>query len=99
MRTSPLPFRFVVSRRTKLLFSWLIQEEAAGALPTLRAATDASARGGEYFGPDGWREFTGRRAVPVEAAPAAHDEAVQRRLWAVSEELTGVRYAIPATAA
>jgi len=92
MRHSPWHFRFVVSRRTKWLFSWLIQDEQGAALPTLRAATDVNARGGDYFGPSGWREFTGRRAVPVNASPASHDVGLQERLWAESERLTGVDF-------
>jgi NAD(P)-dependent dehydrogenase (short-subunit alcohol dehydrogenase family) len=96
MRHSPWLFRFAISQRTRWLFSWLIQDEAAGALPTLRAATDPGARGGEYYGPGGWREFTGRYPVRVEAAAAAHDAAVQRRLWDVSERLTGVRFDLAA---
>ncbi|MEV4533739.1 oxidoreductase [Asanoa sp. NPDC049518] len=92
MRHSPWHFRFVVSRRTKWLFSWLIQDERQAALPSLRAATDAHAAGGDYFGPSGWREFTGRDAVLVPAAPASRDVALQERLWAESERLSGVTY-------
>ena len=32
---------------------WVMQSAAMGALPTLRAATDPDARGGQYYGPDG----------------------------------------------
>ncbi len=62
-----------------------------GALPTLRAATDPDVRGGEYFGPSGPREWTGH-PERVESSPQSHDTAAQHRLWAVSEELTGVVY-------
>jgi NAD(P)-dependent dehydrogenase (short-subunit alcohol dehydrogenase family) len=99
MRHSPPLFRFVASRRTKWLFSWLIQDREAGALPTLRAATDPNVRGGEYYGPSGWREFTGRSAVLVESTPLSHDVEQRRRLWQVSEELTDVVFPLPATAA
>jgi hypothetical protein len=62
-----------------------------GALPTLRAATDPGVRGGEYYGPDG---FGGMRGYPkvVPSSDKSHDVEVQRRLWAVSEELTGVTF-------
>jgi NAD(P)-dependent dehydrogenase (short-subunit alcohol dehydrogenase family) len=60
-----------------------------GALPTLRAATDPTARGGEYFGPGGFQEVRGA-PVRVDYARRAHDPEVARRLWAASEELTGV---------
>src|SRR5205814_6171625 len=68
------------------------QPAEMGALPTLYAATAADVRGGEYFGPDGRGE---QRGYPtrVAASAAARDEAAAQRLWTVSEELTGVRYA------
>ena len=67
------------------------QNAAMGALPVLRAATDPSVLGGQYYGPGG---FLGLRGYPELAASSrrSHDEAVQRRLWAVSEELTGVTF-------
>jgi NAD(P)-dependent dehydrogenase (short-subunit alcohol dehydrogenase family) len=60
---------------------------AAGALPTLRAATDPAARGGEFYGPD-----AGARGYPtlVDSSARSHDGPAQRQLWAVSEQLTGV---------
>jgi len=67
------------------------QSDAAGALPTLYAATAPEAKGGEYIGPDG---FLGIKGSPVVETPKpqALDEAVAKRLWTVSEELTGVVY-------
>ena len=64
-----------------------------GALPTLRAATDPGVRGGEYFGPGGFAELRGYPKV-VTSNARSHDAAVQRRLWSVSEELTGVVYPV-----
>ena len=95
-RHSPAHFRFVAHPRTRFLFAWLIQDPGRGALPILRAATDGAAVGGDYFGPDGWREFTGRFPVRVATSPAARDENLQRRLWAESERLTAVHYTLPA---
>ncbi|MEU8664128.1 oxidoreductase [Actinoplanes philippinensis] len=65
------------------------QSAAAGALPLLRAASEGTT--GEAYGPDGPGE---RRGEPtrIEVSPAGRDEASARRLWAISEELTGVRY-------
>lgn len=68
---------------------------ALGALPTLRAAADPAARGGEYYGPGGWNELTGG-PVRVQSSARSHDEDAQRRLWQVSEQLTGVTYHIAA---
>ena len=69
------------------------QDAAMGALPVLRAATDPSVLGGQYYGPGG---FLGLRGYPKLAASSrrSHDEAVQRRLWTVSEELTGVTFPV-----
>jgi NAD(P)-dependent dehydrogenase (short-subunit alcohol dehydrogenase family) len=67
------------------------QSAAAGALPTLYAATAPDAKPGGYYGPTGLFETKG----PVgEAAIAssARDKAVSARLWQVSEELTHVRW-------
>ena len=64
-----------------------------GALPTLRAATDPGVLGGQYFGPDGFAEMRGYPKV-VASSGRSHDVDLQRRLWAVSEELTGVAYPV-----
>jgi NAD(P)-dependent dehydrogenase (short-subunit alcohol dehydrogenase family) len=67
------------------------QDAAAGALPTLYAATAPDVRGGDFVGPDGVGEMRGH---PKRVAPAARarDERSAARLWEVSEALTGVRY-------
>jgi NAD(P)-dependent dehydrogenase (short-subunit alcohol dehydrogenase family) len=70
---------------------WFAQSAPAGALATLRAATDPGARGGEYYGPPGRLQYTGHPAR-VESSAASHDAAAQRRLWETSEQLTGVVY-------
>ena len=67
----------------------LFQSAGMGALPTLRAATDPGVLGGQYFGPDGFGEQRGHPKV-VASSMASHDTDAQRRLWAVSEELTAV---------
>ena len=64
-----------------------------GALATLRAATDPAVRGGQYYGPDGFRELRGHPKL-VDSSAQSHDVEIQRRLWAVSEELTGVTYPV-----
>jgi NAD(P)-dependent dehydrogenase (short-subunit alcohol dehydrogenase family) len=71
----------------------LFQDADLGALPQLRAATDPDVQGGQYFGPDGFQETRGYPKV-VESSAQSHDVALQRRLWAVSEELTGVVYPV-----
>jgi NAD(P)-dependent dehydrogenase (short-subunit alcohol dehydrogenase family) len=71
------------------------QSDAMGAEPTLYAATAPDLRGGSYVGPGGFREMRGHPKL-VESSAASKDEATARRLWAVSEDLTGVRYAFSA---
>ena len=71
----------------------LFQEAAMGALPTLRAATDPGALGGQYYGPDGLGEQKGYPKL-VTSNERSYDIELQRRLWAVSEELTGVTFPV-----
>jgi NAD(P)-dependent dehydrogenase (short-subunit alcohol dehydrogenase family) len=82
-----------LSPRLRPVNSWFVQDAAMGALPTLRAATDPAVRGGDYYGPDGLLHFTGY-PVRVRSSARSHDAAVQRRLWAESEKLTGVSYPV-----
>ena len=97
-RTSSRLERIVVGARLGKLTSWLAQDAEAGALPTLRAAVDPSARGGDYFGPAGRFGYTGH-PIHVEPSPSARDEDARRQLWDASERLTGVSYRVEATAA
>jgi NAD(P)-dependent dehydrogenase (short-subunit alcohol dehydrogenase family) len=76
-------------------FLWrpFAQPTDMGALPTLRAATDPGVQSGQYYGPDGIGEVQGSPKV-VESSKQSHDADLQRRLWTVSEELTGVTYPV-----
>jgi NAD(P)-dependent dehydrogenase (short-subunit alcohol dehydrogenase family) len=76
-------------------FLWrpFMQPAAMGALPILRAATDPDVQGGQYYGPDGIGEVRGHPKL-VESSGQSHDEDLQRRLWTVSEELTGVTFPV-----
>jgi hypothetical protein len=69
----------------------MIQPSAMGALPTLRAAVDPTARGDEYFGPGGFGEYGGH---PDRARRSARsqDRSLAARLWDVSLSLTGASY-------
>lgn len=69
------------------------QSSERGALPVLRAATDPGALGGQYYGPAGPGGYRGRPEV-VPSSPQSYDVAVQQRLWAVSEDLTGVKFPV-----
>jgi NAD(P)-dependent dehydrogenase (short-subunit alcohol dehydrogenase family) len=72
------------------LMPHLSQSAAMGALPILRASVDPDVKGGQYFGPDGFMEVKGYPVV-VQPSDAAHNEADARKLWDVSEQLTGVQ--------
>ncbi|HEY0805067.1 MAG TPA: oxidoreductase [Pseudonocardiaceae bacterium] len=72
----------------------MAQSVDMGALPQLYAATAPSVESGQFIGPDGRGESRGDPTVvlPVESATNAE---TARRLWELSEELTGVRYDLP----
>jgi hypothetical protein len=72
------------------------QSGEMGALPVLYAATEPGLAGGTYVGPDGVAEQRGHPKI-AEPTKAARDPETARRLWDVSEELTGVTVQ-PATA-
>ncbi|GHF46866.1 oxidoreductase [Streptomyces griseosporeus] len=82
--------RFLFGR----LLTPLAQSPDRGALPQLYAATRPDAGSGQFFGPGGPAELRGapRRVL---LAPAATDAGTGRRLWEVSERLTGVRFPLP----
>ena len=69
------------------------QSARMGALPQLYAATAPDVRGGDFIGPDGFMEQRGH-PVKVQPSAASHDRVVAARLWALSEEQTGVHYAL-----
>jgi NAD(P)-dependent dehydrogenase (short-subunit alcohol dehydrogenase family) len=94
-RTSSRLEQALLGPRLALLNSWLIQTAQAGALPTLRAATDPAAQGGDYLGPPGRLQFAGP-PTRVESNARSHDAGAQRRLWEISERLTGVTYQLGA---
>ncbi|MFI1363263.1 oxidoreductase [Streptomyces griseochromogenes] len=74
---------------------FLAQSDKAGALPTLYAAT-RDLPGASYVGPDGLGEMRGAPTL-VGRSRAASDPEAARRLWTLSEELTGVEWRLPAT--
>jgi NAD(P)-dependent dehydrogenase (short-subunit alcohol dehydrogenase family) len=73
------------------------QDEDGGALPTLYAAT-ADIPGNGFAGPGGFMEQRGAPKL-VGRRHTAQDAGVARRLWDVSEELTGVRFPLGVKAA
>jgi NAD(P)-dependent dehydrogenase (short-subunit alcohol dehydrogenase family) len=86
-RNSPAPLRLLLRKLDPLL-----QRPEMGSLPTLRAAVDPTVEGGQYYGPSGLGEVRGH-PVLVRSSHRSHDLSAQERLWTVSEDLTGVRFA------
>lgn len=78
---------------TELVTKVAAQPAADGALPTLRAATDPGVLGGQYYGPANLAQWRGAPVV-VASSDQSYDVALQQRLWSVSEELTGVSFAV-----
>jgi NAD(P)-dependent dehydrogenase (short-subunit alcohol dehydrogenase family) len=80
----------VVDRVMGVLNRVVGQSAAMGALPTVYAVTQ-DLPGASYVGPDGRNEIRGYPTL-VGRSAAASDLTVAERLWAASEELTGVRF-------
>jgi len=75
----------------RFLQPWMSQSAAEGTLPQLFAATSPDAVGGGYYGPSRLFELVGPPKV-ARVAKQAKDLAVAKRLWEVSETLTGVGF-------
>jgi NAD(P)-dependent dehydrogenase (short-subunit alcohol dehydrogenase family) len=78
-------------RIVNALLPFVAHSDDRGSWPLLYAATSPEAHGGGYYGPDGMAEIKG---TPTEVKPKPHalDPAAGKRLWEVSEALTGMRY-------
>lgn len=83
--------RKVFVRLLMPVFYLMSQNQAQGALPQIRASVDPRARGGQYYGPDGSREQKGF-PILVQSNDASHNKEDARKLWLVSEEITGIKY-------
>jgi NAD(P)-dependent dehydrogenase (short-subunit alcohol dehydrogenase family) len=79
------------ARIANMVVSLFAQSDDRGSWPLIYAATSSEVHGGGYYGPDGIAEIKGM-PVEVKPKPQALDPAAGKRLWEVSETLTGVRY-------
>jgi NAD(P)-dependent dehydrogenase (short-subunit alcohol dehydrogenase family) len=75
---------------THAFIGMFLNDGLQGALPTIYAATAREARGGAYYGPQGFQEMRGGDVGPAFISKAAADVETQKRLWDVCAELTGV---------
>ena len=71
------------------IFRLMTMSQALGALPQIRASVDGEVKGGQYYGPH--RNMTGYPVV-VKSNQASHSMADARKLWEMSEELTGISF-------
>jgi len=69
----------------------MAQSAEMGSLPILRAATDTGLKGAEYFGPTKMGEMRGYPDL-VKSNEASYDSDAAKRLWDISEKLTGVKF-------
>jgi NAD(P)-dependent dehydrogenase (short-subunit alcohol dehydrogenase family) len=69
----------------------LAQSAKQGTLPEVRASVDPNAESGQYYGPRGLMESRGL-PVLVQSNQASHNKEDQKKLWEVSETLTGVEF-------
>lgn len=75
----------------RALNPFLSQKPKKGALPMLYAATSPEAEGGGYYGPDGrmgWKGYPKK----VKSNDRSHNLEDAKKLWEISEELTGVKF-------
>ena len=70
----------------------MTQHQSIGALPTLYAAV-GDVESGDYIGPDGIMEFRGY-PTKVNSSRSARNVVSSRKLWEISEDLTGVEFNI-----
>jgi NAD(P)-dependent dehydrogenase (short-subunit alcohol dehydrogenase family) len=82
--------RFYQFSRRYMPFMW--QEIEDGILPALYAAVDPKARGGGFYGPRGFMEVAGGGVAEAQIPGRAANTEECRRLWELSEKLTGVSY-------
>lgn len=78
---------------TAPLVPFLTHPPKKAVLPMLYAVLGDDVKGGDYFGPTGYKGMIGKPGK-VEPKPHAYDKAVAKRLWEVSEELTGEKFEI-----
>ena len=78
---------------SKFLNYALGQTPLQGALPILFAATSQDARGGHYYGPDGFKGAWGDPSE-LECADVAKNIQVANKLWEVSEGITGLDFPV-----
>jgi len=81
----------VFSKLSQLLMRRFIPSAENAARPTILAVEGEAVSGGDYYGPGGFLEIGGKPAL-ARLNPVARDGELAKRLWQVSEQMTGVSY-------
>ena len=74
------------------LIGWVLNSQWQGSLPSLFSATSDFAKGGGYYGPQGFREMRGGDVGIATIEPQAKKLDDSERLWNICEELTGTKF-------
>ncbi|KAF1321444.1 Ww domain-containing oxidoreductase, partial [Globisporangium splendens] len=85
---------FFARLKTRMLTSLpLFQPASMGALPTLFAATAPNVQGGDYFGPNGFKQM---RGYPTTEEPSdiAKSTSAAKKLWVLSERLAHLSFEV-----
>ncbi|WP_282635463.1 oxidoreductase [Sphingobacterium thalpophilum] len=69
-----------------------VMEPWQGALTTLFAATDKNVKGGQFFGPDGEKEYTGFPTLSMHSSAAMESTYLAEELWGYAEKVTNVKF-------
>lgn len=83
----------IIRKVASTMFGLMGQSAEQGAWPILYAATSDSIKNGEYYGPGGAGERKGIPA-PAKIAPHASDRENAKKLWEITEKLTGITYPV-----
>lgn len=80
-----------IAKVLKPLIVKVLPSPKSGAMPQIRAACDPAVKGGEHYGPSGIFEMSGR-PVKVKSTKTSHNIEDAKKLWEMSEQLTGVTF-------
>lgn len=83
--------RKLIAKILRPLIIKVLPTPKSGAMPQIRAASDPAVKGGEYYGPAGFLELSGR-PVKVRSAKTSHNIEDAKKLWEMSEEITKVSF-------
>jgi len=76
---------------TRVIAPLIGHSAEAGALPIIHAATSSDVIGGRLYGPKGFKEMKGPPGECAFAKPV-HDAGLREKAWAISEEMTCLRF-------